>query len=252
MGQLSRKLTALAWLLLWMAVAVQSASAQKRYPSIEEAWDGTDYRALIQRVETDGLALPTLSDTATKPVFIRMIDANNIPLRVGLNSKLAATIRFQRLDSALQPLQKLVVLYSNEVKKGRPCASELAKLMVYEAKVLAALLDVSDPYLSSLEKDKRYQFHVDASRQMKSDARKRYADLVQSMAETRTYATPDILEMVRGALDGLPAYLPILTDQDRQDLTQKLTQQIAKTADQALKTSLTELRDAIKHRRIRT
>jgi hypothetical protein len=252
MGQLFRMLTTSAWLLLWMAVAVQSANAQKRYPSIEEAWDGTDYRALIQRVETDGLALPTLSDTATKPVFNRMIDANNIPLRVGLNSKLSVTIRFQRLDSALQPLQKLVDLYSNELKRGRPYASELAKLMVYEAKVFAALLDVSEPYLSSLEKDKRYQVHVDASNQMKSDARQLYSKLVQSMTETRIYSTPDILEMIKGALKGLPSYHPILTDQDRPVLARKLTQQISITSDQGLKAGLTELRDAIKHGRIRT
>jgi hypothetical protein len=72
------------------------------------------------------------------------------------------------------------------------------------------------------------------------------------MAETSVYSKSDILGMIGGALNELPAYQPIFTDQDRQDFTQRLTQQIAKTTDPKLKTALTELRDAIEHRRLRT
>ena len=91
------------------------------------------------------MALPTLADAATKPVFERMVNADNIPLRMGLNRDLSVTIRFQRLDSALPAIYKLVVLYSNETQKGKPYAPELARLMVYEFKVSAALLDLSEP-----------------------------------------------------------------------------------------------------------
>jgi hypothetical protein len=87
---------------------------------------------------------------------------------------------------------------------------------------------------------------------MKNDARQLYTGLVQSMTETNLYSKPDILKMIGGAIDGLPAYHPVLTDQGRQDLVQKLTQQISKTTDGELKTALTELRDAIEHRRVRT
>ena len=74
MGQLLKILTSSAWLLLWGGLAVQSANAQsERYPAADEAWDGTPYRALVQRVETEGLPLPTLSNTATKPVFERWL-----------------------------------------------------------------------------------------------------------------------------------------------------------------------------------
>ena len=88
------------------------------------------------------MPLPTLADAATKPVFERMVNDDNIPLRMGLNRALSVTIRFQRLDSALPAIHKLVVLYSKETQKGKPYASELARLMVYEAKVSAALLDL--------------------------------------------------------------------------------------------------------------
>src|SRR5262250_2048194 len=115
-----------AWLLLWGGLAVQSANAQKRYPAFDEAWDGTSYRALVERVEKDGLALPTLADEATKLVFERIVNVDNIPLRMGLNRELSTTIRFQRLDSALDPIYKLMVLYLNETKKGKPYATELA------------------------------------------------------------------------------------------------------------------------------
>src|SRR5262245_58440624 len=162
MGQLFRILKSSLWLLLWGGLAVQSASAQSgHYPPADDAWDGTSYRALVQRIETEGLPLPTLSNSATKPVFERMVNVDNIPLRMGLNRDLSITIRFQRLDSALQPIHKLVTLYLNETQKGRPYAQELARLMVYESKVAAALLDLSGPYLSTLAKDKRYQVHVD-------------------------------------------------------------------------------------------
>jgi hypothetical protein len=251
MGQPFKILTSAAWLILW-ALAVQSASAQNRYPAIEEAWDGTDYRAVVQRVQKDGLALPTLADAATKPVFERMVDADNIPLRMGLNTKLSATIRFQRLDSALDPIHKLVILYSNEMQKGKPYSAELARLMIYESKVSGALLELSEPVLSGLANDKRYQTHVENHNLIKNNARQLYSWMVKGMTEPNIYSKPDILKMVRGALDGLPAYLPILTDQDRQGLTQKLTQQISATTDQELKTALTELRDAIEHRRVRT
>jgi Sec7-like guanine-nucleotide exchange factor len=253
MGHLFRILKSSVWLLLWGGLVVQSASAQSEsYPPADEAWDGTSYRALAERVETKALPLPTLSNEATKLVFERMINVDNIPLRMGLNRELSTTIRFQRLDSALDPIHKLVVLYLNETKKGKPYATELARLMVYESKVLAALLDLSEPYLSTLSTDKRYQVHVTYLDQVKSTARQLYSDLVQGMTETRRYSKSDILRMIGGAHDGLPSFQPIFTDQDRQDLVQRLTQQISKTTDRELKKALTELRDAIQHRRIRT
>lgn len=252
MGQLHKIMASAAWVLLWSALAVQSVSAQKHYPSIEDAWDGTDYRALVQRFESDGLALPTLSDAETKPVFDRMVNVDNIPLRMGLNKTLSVTIRFQKLDSALHPLHKLVVLYSGEMQKGKPYAAELATLMVYESKVSGALLELSDPFLSTFPKDARYQSRVAELDKTKSSARQLYSSLVTGMTETNLYSKPDILKMAKGAQEALGAYLPIFTDQDRQDLLQKLTRQVSITTDQELKTALTELRDAIEHRRVRT
>ena len=252
MGPLPKILTSSAWLLLWVVLAVQSAHAQNRYPSIEDAWDGTDYRAVVQRVKKDGLALPTLSDAVTKPVFERMVNTDNIPLRMGLNKELSVGIRFQKLDSALDPVHKLVVLYLNETKKGKPYAAELATLMVYESKISGALLNLSEPLLSTLEKDTRYQAYVTEHNKIKSDARQLYSGLVQGMTETRLYAKLDILKMIGGALDELPAYQPVFTNEDRQGHTQKLTQQISTTTDQELKKALTELRDAIEHSRVRT
>lgn len=257
MGQLFRILQSPVWLLLWLlpwgSLAVQSANAQSaHYPPADEAWDGTSYRALVERVKDKGLPLPTLSDAATKPVFERMVDVDNIPLRMGLNRDLSITIRFQRLDSALDPIHRLVVLYLNETQKGKPYASELARLMVYESMVSAALLDLSEPYLSTLAKDKRYQVHVAYLDKVKSGARQAYSRLVQGMTETRLYSKSDILKMIGGALAAATSYHPIFTNQDRQDLTQKLTQQISTTTDQELKTALTELRDTLKHRRIPT
>jgi hypothetical protein len=252
MGQLFKILQASVWLLLW-GLAGQSANAQNgRYPPADEAWDGTSYRALVQRVETEGLPLPTLSNSATKPVFERMVNVDNIPLRMGLNRDLSTTIRFQRLNSALPPIHQLVILYSNETQKGKPYAQELARLMVYESKVSAALLDLSEPYLSTLQKDARYQVHVAYLDQVKSGARQFYSGLVQGMTETRLYSKSDILKMIGAALDGLTSYQPIFTNQDRLNLVQRLTQQISITTDQDLKTALTQLRDAIEHRGGRT
>lgn len=253
MGHLFRILRSSVWLLVWSGLAAHSANAQSaQYPPFDEAWDGASYRALIQRFEDKGLPLPMLSDAATKPVFERMVDADNIPLRMSLNRDLSVTIRFQRLDSALPAIHKLVVLYSKEMQKGKPCAQELARLMVYESKVSAAWLDVSDAYLATLTSDKRYQLHVAYLDKVRSEARQFYSGLVQGMTETRLYSKPDILRMIGGALAALPSYHPILTDQDRQELVQKLTQQISATTDQQMKTALTELRDTIEHRRIPT
>jgi hypothetical protein len=261
MGQLFKILS--VFLLLWGGLAVQSANAQnaqsernppvpERYPPVDEPWDGTSYRALAERVETEGLPLPTLSDAATKPVFERMVADDNIPLRMGLNRTLSVTIRFQKLDSALDPIHKLVILYSKETQKGKSYGSELARLTVYEAKVSAALLDLAEPYLSTLKEDKRYQIHVAYLDQVKNGARQFYSGLVQGMAETRLHSRSDILEMIGAALAALPSYHPILNEQDRRELTQKLTQQISTTTDQQLKGALTELRDMLQHRPIPT
>jgi hypothetical protein len=253
MGQLSKILKSSVWLLLWGGLAVQSANGQSgRYPADDEAWDGTSYRALVERVETEGLALPTLSNAATKLVFERMVNADNIPLRIGLNQALSTTMRFQKLDGALPPIHALVIHYSNETQKGKPYATELARLRVYESKVSAALLDLSEPFLATFPKDRRYQARVADLDQLKSGARQLYSDLVQAMTETRLYSKSDIREMIEGALDALPSYHPIFTNQDRRDLVQRLTQQISTTTDQELKKALTQLRDAIEHRQIRT
>jgi hypothetical protein len=244
----SNLLKSSAWLLLWAALAIQSASAQShRYPPADDPWDGTSYRALVQRVETEGLPLPTLADAATKAVFERMVNADNIPLRVGLNQSLTVTIRFQRLDGALQPIHNLVELYSNEMQKGRPYGQELAKLIVYEAKVSAALLDLSDAYLATLQKDKRYQVHVDYIVQVKTGARQLYFRMVQGMIGPGL-SKADTLNIISGALQGLPSYQAILTSQDRSDLAQRLGQQISKATDQDVKTALTRLRGAIENR----
>ncbi len=252
MENLLKTLMSSAWLLVIAVLAVVPAHAQKRYPSIEEAWDGTDYRAVIQRVENDGLELPTLADASTKPVFERMVRMDNIPLRVGLNSKLSATIRFQKLTSALQPVHKLVALYSSEMQKGKPCAAELAQLMLYEAKIAGAVLDLSETYLASLAGDKRYQVHVDDVAQIRGAALQLYGALVQRMAETSVHPKPELLSMIKGALEGLRSYDAIITDPHRQDLVQKLSRQISATTDAELKTALGELRDAIKNRRLPT
>jgi hypothetical protein len=249
MGQRFKILTSLGWLLLWGAVAFAQGG---RYPPDDEAWDGTTYRALVERVETKGLPLPALSNSATKLVFERMVNTDNIPLRMGLNRDLSVTIRFQRLDSALPAIHKLVTLYSNETQKGKPYATELARLRVYESKVSAALLDLSEPYLSTLQQDKRYQVHIAYLDQVKSGARQLYSDLVQGMSETRLHSKSDILEMIEGALDGLASHQPLFTSEDRRNLLQRLTLQISTTADQQLKKALTQLRDAIEHRQIRT
>ena len=89
-----------------------------QYPPADDAWDGTSYRALVQRIEDNGLALPTLSDAATKPVFERMVNVDNIPLRMGLNRDLSVTIRFQRLDSALDPFTSLSSSIRTRRKRG--------------------------------------------------------------------------------------------------------------------------------------
>jgi hypothetical protein len=253
MEHLFKILKASVWLLVWGGLAIQSANAESpQYPPFDEAWDGTSYRALLQRVEDKGLALPTLSNATTKPVFERMVNVDNIPLRLGLNRDFNVTIRFQRLDSALDPIHKLTVLYSIETQKGKPYARELASLMVYESKVSAALLDLSEPYLATLTTDKRYQVHVAYLDQVRTGARQFYAGLVYGATDTGRYSKSDSLKMIKGALAALPSYHPILTDQDRQDLTQKLTEEISTTSDQQLKTALTELRDTLKHRRIPT
>jgi hypothetical protein len=124
--------------------------------------------------------------------------------------------------------------------------------MVYETKISAALLELSEPYLATLANDRRYQIHVDYLDQVKSDARQAYSGLVQGMGETRLYSRFDVREMIGSALDHLPSYHPILTNQDRLDLAQKLTQQISTTTDQELKAAITKLRDAIEHRRTGT
>jgi hypothetical protein len=58
--------------------------------------------------------------------------------------------------------------------------------------------------------------------------------------------------MIEGALDGLASHQPLFTSEDRRNLLQRLTLQISTTADQQLKKALTQLRDAIEHRQIRT
>jgi hypothetical protein len=149
-------------------------------------------------------------------------------------------------------MRKLVTLYFNETKKGKPYATELARLTIYEVKISAALLDISEAYLATLANDKRYQVHVSYLDQVKSDARQIYSGLVQGIVDTRLHSKPDILGMIEGALDGLPSYQPIFTSQDRLDLVQRLTQHISITTDPELKAALTGLRDAIQHRQIRT
>ncbi len=124
--------------------------------------------------------------------------------------------------------------------------------MLYEAKIAGMLIELGEPYLSAATKDKWYQAQVDDLNRMKGAALQLYSDLVQRMTEANVYAKPDLLAMSRGALEVLRSYDPIITTEHRQELVQRLTQQITTTADQELKTALSALRDAIKNRQIPT
>lgn len=264
MGPLFKLLTSSACLLAWVVLAVPSAGAQSgglppgvqmaigRYPAHDDPWDGTDYRTVIQRYKKEGLALPSLSDSVTKPIFERMVASDNIPLRAGLNKQLSVTIRFQKLDSALDPIHKLVVMYADEMQKGKPFAGELARMMVYEVKVSSAILDIHETLIASLDKDARYQSRVDEYERMKNNARQLFTDLVHRMSETKVHSRGDVMTLIGAAMDGLRFYQPILTNQDRQELTQKLSQQIAAATDGEMKKNLTELRDAVQNGRVRT
>jgi hypothetical protein len=252
MGQLFKLATISAWLLVLAPLAIQSnARSEVNYPPEDEAWNPTHYAALVQRVETGGLALPTLSGAA-KPIFERMVNIDNIPMRMGLNPKLAITLRYQKLEPVLQPLHQLVSLYSKEARSGKPYAAELARLMIFESKANGTLLDICEPFLTAIPKDKSYQYVVANIEQIKVSARQIYGGLVQSVTETSLYSKSDMLKVIKAALADLPSYQPVFTDQDREDLMQKLAQQSSITTDQELKTALTELREAIKHRRIPT
>ncbi len=204
----------------------------------------------MQRVEDNGLALPTLRTQRPSPVFDRMVDTDNIPLRMGLNRELSVTTRFQRLDSALDPIHKLTVLYSVETQKGKPYARELAvKLLVYEAKVSRRCWNWSEPYLATHANDKRYQVHVDYLEQVRTSARQFYANLVYGATDADRYSKSDSLTMIKELL-AAPQHV-LRSDPHRSGqagLTQKLTQQISETTDQHLKKALTELRDTIQHR----
>jgi hypothetical protein len=253
MGRLFKIVTSSVWLLLAVVLLAQPANAQKRYPAIEDPWDGTDYRAVIERIEKDGLELPTISNAATKPVFERMVAGDNIPLRSGLNKNLPVTIRFQKLDSALDPVHKLVAIYMSEAQKGKSYAPELARLMVYESKISAAMLELSDPMIATLDNTSRYhKAQLAEFDKMKNTARDLYSRLVKGATDPRAYSKPEILAMIGGAMDGLRSYHTVLTNDDRQQHIQKLTQQISATSDAELKKAMTELRDAIEHKRVRT
>src|SRR5262249_19733922 len=153
-------------------------------------------------------------------------------LRIGLNQKLSTTIRFQKLDGALPAVHALVIHYLGEAQKGKPYATELARLRVYEARMSAALLDLTEPFLATLPKDRWYQARTAELEKLKSGARQLYSDLVQGIGDTSLYSKASILEMIEGALDGLPSYHPIFTGEDRRALVQRLTQQISTTTDQ--------------------
>lgn len=246
------KIAPLASLLLCFFAALTPASAEKRYPAFEDPWDATDYRALVQRIENNGLELPTLSNGETKPVFERMVDPNNIPQRMGKNKNLDITIRFQRLDPLLKPLQQLIVFYSVEIEKGKPYAKELTKIKICTLNASAAWLDILDPFVESLPKNKSYNAVVEDLNKAKINARELYLDVLKSVAMTNIYSKAEALEMTKSALDALPPYLSILTDEDKVGFVRMLSQQISTTNDPHLKTALTELRDAIKHGRIKT
>ena len=69
------------------------------------------------------------------------------------------------------------------------------------------------------------------------------------MTETSLYSKSDILKMIGAALDALTSHHALFTNQDRLNLAQRLTQQLAITTDRDLKTALSQLRDAIERGR---
>ncbi|MGZ3411017.1 MAG: hypothetical protein ACXWJ6_15005 [Xanthobacteraceae bacterium] len=208
-----------------------------KYPASDRVWMSADYKDL-DAVIAAGFPLPTLGDAATRPVFERMSNVANLDMV--RNKSLPVGSRLQEGVAQGGYVQKLLLAYLTEAQKGKPYATELAKLQVYLLAYGAALIGVADEFVPTIPHDDKYETRMAGFAQMKQGLRTIVTGIVESVGETQFYSIASTIEMAKALADYTPALGNILSDQDRQDYVRRISRDLDTVADPNMKAALTQ------------
>ena len=220
-----------------IAIAGTAFAQASKYPASDRVRMAADYKDL-DAVIAAGAPLPTLADTATRPVFERMTNVAN--LEMVRNKSLPVAIRLQEGVAQGGYVQKLLLAYLGEAQKGKPYATELAKLQVYLLAYGAALIGVANEFVPTIPHDDKYETRMAGFAQMKQGMRAIMTGIVESVGETQFYSSASTIEMAKALADYTPAFGNVLSDQDRQDYVRRISRDLDTAADPNVKAALTQ------------
>lgn len=208
------------------------------YPAPVGVWGSHEYTIIDAILRTGSVdAYPRLTSEATRPVFLKMIDAGNV-----------AAVH----DRSVPLLRRLIDLrsydgyigcirarYNIHTRLGAPLQAELVLLQAFLLDLSALTVEMTEPFLVSLESNERQQLQQMNFFDTFATLKNHVAGVVTSLSETTVYSTAQRRELTEAIGRTFPAMRGLFTTLEREQTAAELLRLARSTGDPNLRRALT-------------
>ena len=173
-------------------------------PASDREWNGGDYVATFQTIQTRKVPLPLLEDKFGKQIIDRLTNTKNFALNknkgLPLNQRLGDYLQIQ------QGLNSILKVYVTQANQGKDLHRESAAILAFSLRVAALGVELVNEFIPTIPKDDKYEVRMQGLKQMYAGLTTSFAGAVTSLSETKFYSDDDLTII----LTAMHATLPIL------------------------------------------
>ncbi len=210
------------------------------YPATDRAWSVLDLgtvEAILRQSPPE--AYPRLALTQTRDVFLKMVDPGRLAsARSGTAPMLHRLIDLRTFDGYLGCYRSR---YNIQVLGGAPLQRELVRLQVYQLELSALAIELSGPFIESLEAEERERLKQAGFFAGFGTLRTHLAGTVTSLAETTVYSTADRIELAEAIARTFPRLRRIVPKDERARIAAEVERLAGGASEPALAKALTTL-----------
>lgn len=210
------------------------------YPPTDRAWSALDLGTVeaILRLGPPEV-YPRLASTETRNVFLKMVDPGRFALaRSGTAPLLHRLIDLRTFDGYLGCYRSR---YNIQALGGAPLQEELVRLQVYQLELSALAIELSGPFIESLDAEEREQLKQAGFFAGFGTLRTHLAGTVTSLAESALYSTADRIELARAIARTFPRLRRIVPEDERARIVVEVGRLAGNASEPALARALTAL-----------
>ncbi len=210
------------------------------YPPTDRTWTSLELAA-VEAILRQGRpeVYPRLALTQTRDVFLKMVDPGRLAsARSGTAPMLHRLIDLRTLDGYLGCYRSR---YNIQVLGGAPLQRELVRLQVYQLELSALAVELSGPFIESLDAEERERLKQAGFFAGFGTLRTHLAGTVTSLAETTLYSTADRIELAEAIARTFPRLRRIVPEDDRARIAAEVDRLAGDAPEPALAKALATL-----------